>query len=71
LINIYIYIFLGIHENPERLKNLTFATNHEDLMIKKLPLIDRDDEHRTILAHHIFHANIKHTIVRFIRETPV
>jgi len=41
-------------------------------MTKKLPVIDRDDdEHRTILAHHIFHANIKHTIVRFIRETPV
>ncbi|CAF3406094.1 unnamed protein product [Rotaria sp. Silwood1] len=53
------------------------STNHEDLLTKKLPLlpttsvITNEDDQRTILAHHIFHANIKHTFLRFIRETPV
>ncbi|CAF4048797.1 unnamed protein product [Rotaria sp. Silwood2] len=55
----------------------TISTNHEDLLAKKLPLlpttsvITNNDDHRTVLAHHIFHANIKHTFIRFIRETPV
>jgi hypothetical protein len=47
--------------------------DHEDLVTKKLPLsstiINNDD--RTVLAHHIFHANIKQTFIRWIRETPV
>lgn len=32
---------------------------------------DGDDNNRTVLARHIFHANIKQTLTRWIRETPV
>jgi len=29
------------------------------------------DDQRTVLARHIFHANIKQTLTRWTRETPV
>lgn len=34
---------------------------------------DNDDRYhaRTVLTHHLFHANIKKTQTRWIRETPV
>lgn len=61
-----------MNETIDDLKNLTFTDETDDLIRKKLPLNDNhNNEQRTILAHHMFHANIKHTIVRFIRETPV
>ena len=49
---------------------------YEDLNNKKVTLIsttttNNNDEHRTVLAHHIFHANVKKTFTRWIRETPV
>jgi len=47
---------------------------YEDLHNKKVTLITKnnnDDDQRIVLAHHIFHANIKKTLTRWIRETPV
>lgn len=39
--------------------------------LKEHKYLNHNDHQRTTLAHHIFHANIKHTIIRFLRETPV
>ncbi|CAF0925367.1 unnamed protein product [Rotaria sordida] len=64
-----------INDKPQEIQSV--STNHEDFLTKKLPLlpttsrISNIDDHRTVLAHHIFHANIKHTLIRFLRETPV
>lgn len=49
----------SFEEYLERLKHRT-----------TFPPMDSHDQ-RTILARHHFHANIQHTIVRLIRETPV
>jgi len=40
---------------------------------KKVTLVttNNNDDHRTVLARHIFHADIKQTFTRWIRETPV
>jgi hypothetical protein len=47
----------------------------DDLVTKKFPVvsttINNNDDQRTVLARHIFPANIEHTLIRFIRETPV
>jgi hypothetical protein len=32
---------------------------------------NNDDHHRTVIVHHMFHANVKQTFTRWIRETPV
>ncbi|CAF4322536.1 unnamed protein product [Rotaria magnacalcarata] len=64
-------------QNNKSLETLSESTDPEDLLSKKsllLPttsMLTNDDDHRTVLAHYVFPANIKHTIVRFIRETPV
>lgn len=73
-------IITGFHtsniENNKSTEIPSESTNHEDLINKKSTLssttaLTDDDDHRTVLAHHIFPANIKHTIIRFMRETPV
>ena len=40
---------------------------------RKIPLTTKEgnDHHRTVLARHSFHANIKQTLTRSMRETPV
>jgi len=47
----------------------------DDLVTKKFPVVSttikNNDDQRTVLARHIFSANIEHTLIRFIRETPV
>jgi len=72
---VYLSLTIGlkqdVHENTERLKTLTFATDSKSNKVQLLPTMDNNDDQRIVLAHHVFHANIKHTIVRFIRETPV
>jgi hypothetical protein len=50
---------------------------HENLNNKKVDLVstttttNNNDGHRTVLARYIFHANVKQTFTRWIRETPV
>jgi hypothetical protein len=47
---------------------------YEDINNKKVtstPTNNNNDNHRTVLGRHIFHANIKQTLTRWIRETPV
>ncbi|CAF4136726.1 unnamed protein product [Rotaria sp. Silwood2] len=50
---------------------------HENLNNKKITLVstmstnNNDDDYRTVLARHIYLANIKQTFTRWIRETPV
>ncbi|CAF3478026.1 unnamed protein product [Rotaria sp. Silwood1] len=49
---------------------------HENLNNEKVTLLstmstNNNDDHRTMLARHIFLANIKQTFTRWIRETPV
>ena len=53
-----------------------FAANlgKEDLNTKKMNVVTTattNDHDRTVLARHIFHANVKQTFTRWIRETPV
>jgi len=49
--------------------------HYEHVHNKKEPLTTRNnnnnDDQRTVLARHIFHANIKQTLTRWTRETPV
>ncbi len=50
------------YENVNNKKGtLTTTTNNNN----------NNDDQRTVLARHIFHANIKQTLTRWIRETPV
>ena len=46
---------------------------YEDLNHKKATLVttNDNDDHRTVIARHIFHADIKQKFTRWIRETPV
>ena len=67
----------GLHINNKSQDIESISTIHEALPTKKVSLsstttiINNTDDHRTVLAHHIYHASIKHTFIRFIRETPV
>ncbi len=60
--------------NSNQIINEKSKFDYEDFNNKKLTFLTTNtnhDDHRTILAHHIFHANIKQTLTRWIRETPV
>ncbi|CAF3535670.1 unnamed protein product [Rotaria socialis] len=44
---------------------------HSNNRIETVISNDNNDDHRTVIVHHTFHANIKQTFTRRIRETPV
>lgn len=49
--------------NNKNHPSITTTTNNNN--------ISDDNDHRTVLARHIFHASIKKTLTRWICETPV
>ncbi len=72
------FYFKGIKNNVHRVKHLTLNSNEKSEEIqskfdyeKKRTFKINDYNHRIMLAHHQFHANIKRTLTRWIRETPV
>ena len=80
-------IFLGAKDDNHRLNNLTDVhhrnglysrerieskLDYDELNRRKMSLTMTDGYyHRTVLARHVFHANIKQTLTRSMRETPV
>ncbi|CAF1439723.1 unnamed protein product [Rotaria sordida] len=56
--------------NPSKIEHENF-NNKKMTLVSTMSTNNNDDHHRTVLARHIFLANIKQTFTRWIRETPV
>jgi len=60
---------LGANDNTSQVKNVNFDVHINPRKVASISTNTND--HRTVRACHIFHSNIKRTITRQMRETPV
>ncbi|CAF1064691.1 unnamed protein product [Adineta ricciae] len=57
--------------SSEKTKTRSEEIEYNSKNLPSSPASEKNDEHRTVHAHHLFYADIKHTFIRFLRETPV
>ncbi|CAF1563128.1 unnamed protein product [Rotaria magnacalcarata] len=61
-------------QRQSSLKNIYHAKIEGQHLNNKIETViskDNNDDHRTVIVHHTFHAKVKQTFNRRIRETPV